>query len=140
VDPDENGVWGAPRDDTFGDLGDDGPGRGRRGTGFDEFGSSSFDGGGFGSDTFGSRSFDSDSGGDFGGDSFGDLGSDTFDGGDFGGMGGFDQYGFGDIVDTSNCGCYEKKEELIDMDHLAQHLYDLLRREAFVERDRLGMG
>jgi hypothetical protein len=94
---------------------------------------------GFGSDAFGessgSKGFDSDSAGD---DTFGDSSSDTF-GLDSGFGGGYDSYGFSDFASGGACGCYPKKEELVDMDELARLLYDLLRREAFVERERIGI-
>lgn len=116
-------TWGAPSDDTFGgDPSDFGGGRNKL-----DFGSSSFDSANAGSDTFGDTSSDT----------FGDVGGDTF-GMDGGFGGGYDAYGFSDTVDTSKCGCFPKKEERLDMDLLARHLYDLLRREAFVERERLG--
>jgi len=130
--PERPEAWGAPGDDTFGDADDDWPRddvmdpSGRK-LGLDGFGSSAFDSNG-----------DSDTFGDTGDDTFGDLGGDTF-GMDSGFGGGFDSYGFSDTVDTSSCGCFPKKEELLDMDLLARHLYDLLRREAFVERERLGI-
>jgi len=126
-------AWGAPSDDTFGEGGSSWP----RDDGQDpsdlRFGQGGFDSPSFDSNTFGSDTF-----GDSGGDTFGDVGGDTFglDGG-FGG--GFDDYGFGDFMDSGACGCFPNKEEQLDLDLLARHLYDLLRREAFVERERLGI-
>jgi len=105
---------GAPQTgDTFGDSSNDWPRQDATG------------GGGFGTDTFGS-------------DTFGDTSG--FSGfGDFGAGGSYDAYGYSNYVDTSACGCFPKKEEQTDMAMLARHLYDLLLREAYVERERLGI-
>jgi hypothetical protein len=65
-----------------------------------------------------------------------DTGDDTneSDGG-----GGYSASGPGDLVDTGQGEGLPIREEGLDMELLARHVYDLLRREALVDRERLGI-
>lgn len=55
------------------------------------------------------------------------------------GGGGYASYGAGDLVETGQGESFPNMVERLDMDLLARHVYDLLRREALVERERLGI-
>jgi hypothetical protein len=47
---------------------------------------------------------------------------------------------YGSYAAPDPCGCFPRLEDQVDLERLARHLYDLLRREAYVERERLGIG
>jgi len=49
-----------------------------------------------------------------------------------------DEYGFS-VYLRGDSDSVPKKEDQVDLEALAQYLYDLLRREALLERERLGI-
>ena len=50
----------------------------------------------------------------------------------------YDDYGFSRFTDSGDCGCAASPDEKLDLDALAREVYQLLLREAYVERERLG--